>query len=489
MDEARAQIIAEIEADLAAAAEHKRQNLFGYFSPYDKQREFFDAGIWARERLLMAGNQLGKTYAGAFETTLHLTGRYPDWWLGRRVEGAHKYWAAGESSLVVRDVQQKLLCGQPGVLSAFGTGMIPKADFVDTPSLARGVTDAYDMVQVQHYDARGIKDGVSVLNFKSYEQGRTKFQGDSIKAVWFDEEPAEDIYSEGLTRTVATQGFAYMTFTPLKGMSKVVTRFLSENSPDRHVTTMVIEDAKHISPEERAKIIAGYPVHEREARARGVPMLGSGLIYQVSDSSIMEPAIEFVPDHWVKIWGIDFGIDHPFSAVLILWDRDNDVIHVHHCIKVAERLPPAHAKAIKLVAANAPVAWPHDGNNRDKGSGEPLSKLYRAEGLRMLPSHATWIEGGNSVEAGILEIQERMDSGRFKVASHLSDWFAEKRLYHRKDGVIVRTHNDLMDATRVALMMKREAKTVRLGPGDWYKMRKRHSETNPLAQNVDFDLS
>jgi phage terminase large subunit-like protein len=114
----------------------------------------------------------------------------------------------------VRDIQQKKLCGEPGVDAAFGTGMIPKAAFADKPSLARGVTDAYDTIQVRHKSG-----GVSVGRFKSYEQGRAKFQGETLDWLWFDEEPPEDVYSEGLTRTVATGGMAYMTFTPLKGRS------------------------------------------------------------------------------------------------------------------------------------------------------------------------------------------------------------------------------------------------------------------------------
>jgi hypothetical protein len=154
-----------------------------------------------RERLLIAGNQNGKTHIGAYEAACHLTGLYPDNWKGRRFDRPTRGWIAGETSLVVRDVQQKKLCGEPGVIDLFGTGMIPKDLFVDKPSLARGITDAYDTIQVRH-----VSGGVSVARFKSYEQGRTKFQGETLDWLWFDEEPPEDIYSEGLTRTAATKG-------------------------------------------------------------------------------------------------------------------------------------------------------------------------------------------------------------------------------------------------------------------------------------------
>jgi hypothetical protein len=227
---------------------------------------------------------------------------------------------------------------------------------------------------------------------------------------------------------------------------------------------MTIDDAEHMTPEQKEKVIAGYLPHQREARARGIPMQGSGVVYQTPESYVVEPFIEHVPPHWAKIWGIDFGINHPFAAVLLLWDRDNDVIHVHNAIRITGAVPIMHAAAIKKIGAGVPIAWPHDGNNREKGSGEPLAGSYRREGLRMLHSHATFEEGGISVEAGIAEIDAREKTGRWKIASHLSDFLEERRNYHRNDGIVVAERNDLLDASRVGMMMRRYAQAVPLGP-------------------------
>ena len=449
-----------------------------FFEPYAKQKEFFAQGSSKRERLLIAGNQNGKTHAGGFEAALHLTGEYPSWWTGRRWDRPTKGWVAGETSLAVRDIQQKKLCGEPGVDVMFGTGMIPKAAFADKPSLARGVTDAYDTIQVRHKSG-----GVSVARFKSYEQGRAKFQGESLDWVWFDEEPPEDVYSEGLTRTVATGGMAYLTFTPLKGRSSVVMRFLDEPSPDRGVVAMSIDDALHIPESERAKIVAGYLPHEREARARGVPMLGSGRIFLATEAQITEPPVEYIPAYWTKIWGVDFGIGHAFAAALILWDRDNDVIHVHHVIRVADALPIQHAAAMKPVGAAVPVAWPQDGTQR-RDDGKPLSDHYKRHGLLMLPEHATWPDGSISTEAGILEMDERMHSGRFKVAAQLSEFFEEYRFYHRKDGKIVKLKDDILSAVRVGIMMKRFSRKVHLGG----QAGRPFDPSGGIAAGTDFDL-
>jgi hypothetical protein len=46
------------------------------------------------------------------------------------------------------------------------------------------------------------------------------------------------------------------------------------------------------------------------------------------------------------------------------------------------------------------------------------------------------------------------------VFRHLHDWWEEFRLYHRKDGRVVKEHDDLMAASRYALMSLRFAKTI-----------------------------
>ncbi len=480
--------MAEATEDLkqlqAALEELERRKTFrrkDFFVPYAKQQTFFDAGSTKRERALLAGNQLGKTEAGAFETACHLTGEYPEDWMGRIWTRPTKGWAAGETGLLTRDVQQKKLCGEPGVAELLGTGFIPKENILDV-SLARGVTDAYDTVVVKHMPPRGKTDGQSILRFKSYEQGRKKFQGETLDFAWLDEEPDEDIYNETLTRVTATKGMVYCTFTPLKGMSNVVMKYLNEHSDDRFAITMVIEDALHIPAEERAKIIAGYAPHERDARARGVPLLGSGRIFQIAPEAIQEPPLEYIPAHWLKLWGIDFGIAHPFGACLILWDRDNDVIHVHATVRVADQGPLQHAAAMRPIGANVPVAWPQDGHQRDKGSLEPLAKQYKTHGLSMLPDHASFPDGGNSTEAGLAEMLERMETGRLKVAAHLAEWFEEFSLYHRKDGLIVKLRDDLMSATRVAIMAKRFGRAVALGGAPSGRRRQE------IARDVDFDV-
>jgi phage terminase large subunit-like protein len=170
----------------------------------------------------MAGNQLGKTYSGAAEAAFHLTGRYPDWWAGRRWDRPVRAWAGSETWDVTRDGVQRILIGEPKDESQWGSGLIPGDDLVDW-GRRQGVPDCLDNAIIRH-----ASGGKSTLGFKAYEQGRTKWQSESLDFIWFDEEPPQDIYFEGLTRTNATEGMVYLTFTPLKGMSDVVYSFIQE---------------------------------------------------------------------------------------------------------------------------------------------------------------------------------------------------------------------------------------------------------------------
>jgi phage terminase large subunit-like protein len=429
-----------------------KRNRLAAYRPYAKQREFHEASSQYRERLFMAGNQLGKTWAGAFEVAMHVTGRYPDWWKGRRFPYAIRCMVGSESAELTRKGVQRLLLGPPEIREEWGTGAIP-FDAVRDTSMKAGVPDAVSSIVVRHECGED-----SVIQFNSYDQGRTKWQADTVDLVWMDEEPPQAIYSEALTRTNATNGLVFVTFTPLLGMSDVVKRYLLDKPEGTVVTNMTIEDAEHYTPEQRAAIVASYPEHEREARAKGIPILGSGRVFPIVEEGIKVTSFP-IPPHWSRIVGLDFGIDHPTAAVWLAWDRDTDTVYVTDTYRVKDASIAIHAAAIRAKGDWIPVAWPHDGLQRDKGSGLQLADQYRAQGLAMLRQRATFDDGSAGVEAGLAEMLTRMQTMRLRVFAHLGDWFEEFRLYHRKDGLVVKDGDDLMAATRYALMMRRHAKT------------------------------
>jgi len=190
---------------------------------YPKHLEFFSAGAEYRERCFLAANRVGKTTCGSYELTCHLTGLYPDWWVGKRFSTPVRAWACGRRNETTRDIVQASLLGPvayEGLRKVFtGTGMVP-GDKIGRVTWKRGVEDLADTVKVHH-----ASGGLSTLGFKSYEQGRGSFEGTAQHVIWLDEECPMDVYGECLIRTMTTQGIVLLTFTPLEGTTETVLQF------------------------------------------------------------------------------------------------------------------------------------------------------------------------------------------------------------------------------------------------------------------------
>lgn len=387
-----------------------------------------------------------------YELTMHLTGNYPAWWVGRRWARPVDALAAGDTRQTTRDILQMKLLGPPG---QYGTGMLP-AEAIVPGSIkhAQGVPDAVESLRVRH-----ASGGESYLRFRSYDQGREAFQGFEIDIGVEDEEPPLDIHSELLLRTMTTGGMLLLTFTPLKGVTPLI-KFLREAGTWEIGITW--DDAPHLTEQDKAEILKATPPHMRDARMKGVPMLGEGVVFLgVAEESIQFEAMPPVPPHWRYLNGLDFGWDHPTAGVAGVLDPDTDVLYITKAARERNMTPVLFAAAVRSWGDPwIPWAWPHDGLQHDKGSGEQLAKLYRDAGMNLLPERATFADGTNGLEAGVFEVYTRMQTGRLKVARHLSAWFEEFRNYHREKGQIVREMDDLLSATRYLAMMLRFAVTA-----------------------------
>ena len=417
--------------------------------PYGWQEEYHAAGVTHKERCIIAGNRTGKTRSGAAETAMHLTGKYPPWWVGKRFGHAINAWIGSDTNETSREIVQAALLGDTN-----GTGWIPGGDIIDVTYRQAGIANVVDQVTVRH-----ASGGVSRAVFKTYEQGRKKWQGTSVDWVWLDEEPPQDVFSEALTRTLDCGGLMNMTFTPLNGASEVVMHFLDGGTGIWYINA-TWDDALHLTEADKEQMMSSYAAFERETRTKGVPLAGTGVVYAVPDEMITVEPFE-IPPHYRRLVGIDFGMDHPGGAVWIAHDTDLDIIYIYDCYKTQGQSAAYHGEAIRSRGDWIPVAWPHDGMQRDKGSGTALADSYRKHHVNMLPESACYKDdkqGAQPVEPVVQEIDDRMRTGRLKVFSTLESWFREKRMYHRDDGLIVKLHDDLMACTNYAVMMKRRAR-------------------------------
>lgn len=446
--------------NLAALLQGLNQNALLKYRPHAKQAEFHRLGIDHRERALLAGNRLGKTTCATNEGTYHALGDYPDWWEGKRFHHPTTGWVANATFEVSRDVNQAKFLGDGGP-DSFGTGSIPKSRIVKWTTLRSSVADCVDTLYVRHSSG-----GVSTIKFKAYVQGIQSFTGAAVDWMHMDEIVPDAIYSEALRRLQDTRGVMMLTVTPTSGLYGAVKHFYpAPDANSRALVLLSIEESGLFTPEEIAEEESRIPPHERDCRLRGVPAMGTGLIFPVPDSDIVCDAFEGgIPTGWPQIVGLDFGYNHPTAATRLAYDRDNDTVYVTAEYRKREETPVIHAAAIRAWGDWLPVAWPHDGVHHDKGSGISLKQTYTKLGLKMLHEYATFHDGGYGVETGLLDMYDRMRTGRWKVMRHCQQWLAEKAQYHRKMNQetgrvqIWKVDDDLISASRYGLMMLRFAR-------------------------------
>ena len=423
------------------------------FIPSDRDKE----GL-AIFRALQCANQVGKTYCGGMEAAMHLTGRYPDWWKGHRFSHPITMICSSTTNETTRDRCQGEMLGEPTEPDLLGTGTIPK-ECIGKLTRKAGVPDAYEVAMVKHMA------GWSKCYFKCYEQGPKKFMGYRLHAAWCDEEPPGDIWSQITRGMLATNGMAYITYTPEEGITEVVHAFMEDERIGHALTSASWEDAPHMTPGMMEQKLASIPPHEREMRSKGVPVMGSGLIFPIPDEDIWCDPIQ-IPNYWARIIGIDFGWDHPFAAIALAHDREADVFYLYDSFAESKLLIPVAIDRLHHMSQDwIPIVWPHDGLIHDKQSGKPLAEMFREKGLPFHPDQFSNPpgpgqkegQGGQGVEVGLQALYTAMIEGRFKVFKNQEQWFKEKRTYHRKDGKVVKLRDDLMSASRYAFQMSRHA--------------------------------
>lgn len=426
---------------------NKFQNMFpdtGDFRRelYSKHIKFFNAGAKFRERGFIAANRIGKSEAGAFETTCHATGIYPEWWEGKRFNRPTMIWVGGDTATTCRDIIQFKLLGHIG---DFGSGMLPKESIAETKT-RRNVADAIETIRVRH-----ISGGVSTIVIKSYEQGRATWQGTEVDFIWIDEECPEDVYGEALIRTMTTNGRVILTFTPLSGLTDLVINFL-DNSQDtdsefpKYVMNVTWNDVPHLTQEAKAEMLAATPPNLRDARSKGEPTVGQGRIYPLTAEEFCVDDFK-IPKYWRKAYGMDVGWNNT-AACWGAWDETNDIIYIFSEYKQGETFPLVHGSAIKSRGDWIKGVIDPASRGRAQDDGRTLFSQYTAKdiGLKLYLAN-------NSREAGIYEVWSRLTSGRLKIFRSCTMLQKEISLYHRDDkGQIVKKNDHILDALRYLIL-------------------------------------
>ncbi len=403
-----------------------------------KHKLFFDATNNYRQVMFRAANRAGKTIAGAFAVATWLDGLYPDWWEGKRFEKPVRIWAAGKTGQTVRDTVQKELLGD---LGHFGTGMIPK-DRIAKVIMKPGVPGGVDSIQV--YNDWGDP---SICGFKSYDQRIDAFVGVALDAAWEDEEPPYMVHNETFARLTTTMGVLINTVTPITGLTPYLLNFekqadmlggaertvaLNEDEQkefDKNKRTKAIvaagwSDAPWLDEQAKIDLLADTPPHLKESRMTGKPSLGSGSVYPVPLESVLIENDDFShKSHYKYIYGIDVG----WNKTAIVWgalDPDTDILYIYDEYYMGEQRPEVHAGAVKGHGIWIPGVIDPASRGRSQVDGMKLITLYIQAGLQIVPAN-------NAVEAGIMDVYQRLSSGKLKILKKCRNLQAEYMTYKR----------------------------------------------------------
>ncbi len=454
-------------------SEYKKRFLF--YKPHLKQEKFHAASTKAIERLFLAGNRTGKTYCGCVEDAIHLTGVYPDWWTGHKFNHSITVWVASENYEITRNVLQKMLIGGYSLDGHFTDGLIHPSLILKKAMLS-GVNGAVDYVQIQHSSG-----GVSSLYFKSYKQGREKFQGARCHLIHLDEEPPKDVYTECSMRLADVdgmgQGRLILTMTPLKGYTEMMSYFLEHRVTKKKAEQGEIQsieelqqedevirtdpeiifngkyyiqaswdDNTHLSEETKQQLRSTLKPYELEAREKGIPSVGSGLVYQVMESEFLVEPFE-IPHYWPCVFGMDVGFFAPTAVVFMAHDKDNDILYIYKEYSVTEKTAAQHAASLMIMGCDwIPGVCDPAVNQGSQRDGEKLIDDYAKAGLKLN-------KGKYAKELAVDSVLERIRTGRFKVFKTCRKFMDEWRGYSRDDkGKINKGRDHLMNALEFVIL-------------------------------------
>lgn len=240
----------------------------------------------------------------------------------------------------------------------------------------------------------------------------------------------------------------------------------------RHVVMASWMDVPHLSEKAKAELEASYPPHQRAARTKGIPQLGSGAIYPVAEEDVVCEPFEF-PIWYRRVYGLDVGWNRT-AAIWGALDPETDVCYLYSEYYRGEAEPAVHAQGINSRGKWIPGVIDPASRGRAQHDGTQLLSTYQMLGLNLGLAD-------NAVEAGLYAVWARLSSGRLKVFANLQNWLGEFRIYRRDEkGKIVKENDHLMDASRY-LVMSGLARAAQQPPENWGSIGKRANHT------IDYD--
>ena len=372
---------------------------------HEKQLAFHKAK--SRNRWVFGGNRSGKTECGAVECVYMARGIHPYRENRRDTFG----WVVSLSQQVQRDVAQKKILHY-----------LDKAWIADI-TMVNGKKEFAENGVIDQIKVKNVFGGISVIGFRTCDQGREKFQGASLDYVWFDEEPPRDIYEECRMRVIDKAGDIFGTMTPLKGLTFAYTDIYMKSGTDGiWCEFMEWADNPYLPEQEVAALTAALSPDELESRRYGRFRNAEGLVYtEFTEDCVIEPFS--VPKEWQDKLSIDPGLNNPLSCHWYAVDYDGNIYVIAEHYE-AGRTVDYHADRIKEISAS--LGWHTDGQGRIE------ALIDSAANQRTLAAEKSVAE--LFYEQGIL-VNTRVNKDLFAGINRVKRAFSAKKLFIFKNCV------------------------------------------------------
>ena len=450
-----------------AVADDMRYNQLKYFRPFEYQRKFFGTGNSER-RGIIAANRIGKTVSTCYETAMHLTGRYPDWWNGTRINKPITAMVAGEGWSQVAMVLQNELLGTQDIkiIDAIGTGAIPRNCIVFETMRNDGANCLG--VEIKH-----ISGSNSYLLFANYTQEVRQMQGFKLNLAVFDEQPPDDFFSEIVTRTATTQGQVLCSFTPLKGLNGLVSKFWHQEEGYEHIRVSW-DDVPEYDPwgepfllfETRKQLERDYLPHERDARRNGIPVMGKGAVFQIRNWPTYKSGdYTFNPARGLcRVISLDLGLVNDKTVVsLMYWDPEEQQawLHTQIVVKGTEEANPVNYvnHLLRPEVFGCPIVLPPDAVTPGRYTMNSLSirQLFEQYGLNVVPDpimNPPDDQGRktNHKSYGINVMRQMLEFGSLQVNENCVEFLREAQNYYVDELGRFSDPDDCIDSARYALL-------------------------------------
>ena len=448
-------------------ADDMRYNQLKYFRPFAHQHKFFRTGTSSR-RGILAANRIGKTVSTCYETAIHLTGIYPDWWEGVRFDKPVTAMVAGEGWSQVALVLQNELLGTNDVKirDNLGTGAIPRDRIVVD-------TMRSDGANCMGVEIRHVSGANSYLLFANYTQEVRQMQGFKLNLAIFDEQPPDDFFSEIVTRTATTQGQVLCSFTPLKGLNGLVSKFWNHEEGYEHIRVSW-DDVPEYDPwgepfllnETRRQLERDYLPHERDARRNGVPVMGKGAVFQIRNWPTYKTGDYDLRNTTGirRIIALDLGLVNDKTVVsLMYWHPDEQEAWLHQqiIVKGIEEANPMNYinHLMRPEVFGTPIVLPADANSQGRYTmtSQSIRELFEEYELNVIgePIMNPPDEQGrktNHKSYGVNVMRQMLEIGTLHINENCVEFLREAQNYFVDERGRFSDPDDCIDSARYALL-------------------------------------